>query len=64
MNNTATCQAQNQGSELSHPNIYLTYELLAQEGPVLQIQSCKISMTQGNNRIPERSPSEDLVLVV
>jgi hypothetical protein len=31
---------------------------------VLKTQSYKISMTQGNNRIPERSPGEDPVLMV
>ena len=50
--------------ELTHPNIYSIYELLEHvKGPVLQIQSCRISMTQGNNRISERSPSEVPVLI-
>jgi hypothetical protein len=31
---------------------------------VLLIQSCKISMTQGNNRITERSPGEDPILTM
>ena len=43
-------QAQIQGFELAHPNIYPIYELLQ---PVL---SCRISMTQDNNRMSEKSP--------
>ena len=54
-----------QGSELAHPKIYIIYELLGcVKGPVLLIQSCKISMTQGNNRMTRRQPSEDPVLMV
>ena len=34
------------------------------KGSVLQIQNYRISMTQGNNRISKRSPSEDPVLIV
>ena len=65
LTNSATTQAQIQGFELAHPNIYPIYELLeCMKGPVLQIQSCRISMTQGNNRISKRSPSEDPVLIV
>jgi hypothetical protein len=33
-------------------------------GPELQIQSCRISTAQGNNRRSERSPTEDPVLIV
>jgi hypothetical protein len=45
-------QAQIQGLELIHPNIYLIYEFLEHmKGLVLQKQSCRISMAQGNNRI-------------
>ena len=52
MTNSATTQALIQGFVLAHPNIYPIYELLAcVKGLVLQIQSCRISMTQGNNRI-------------
>ena len=41
-----------QGFELAHPNIYPTYELLELvKGPVLQTQSCRISMTQGNTGV-------------
>jgi hypothetical protein len=52
-------QTQIQGFELAQANIYSIDELLeCMKGPVLQIQRCRISMMQGNNRIPERSPSE------
>jgi hypothetical protein len=52
-----------QGLELVHPNIYSIYELLEDvKESALQIQSCRISMRQGNNRISERSPSEHPVL--
>lgn len=67
MNSSATTQAQIQGSELAHPNIYPVYALLERvKGPVLQIQSCitKCSMTQVNNRISKWSPLEDLVFIV
>jgi hypothetical protein len=47
----------NPGTTQAHLNIYLIYELLKHvKGPVLQIQSCRISMTQDNKRITERSP--------
>lgn len=67
LNSSATTQAQIQGSELAHPNIYPVYALLERvKGPVLQIQSCitKCSMTQVNNRISKWSPLEDLVFIV
>ena len=65
LTNLATTQAPIQGFELAYPNIYFVYELLEHtKGPVLQILSCRISMTQGNSRISERSPSEDPVLIV
>jgi hypothetical protein len=36
--------------ELAHPNIYPIYELLEHlKALVLKNQSCRISMTQGNN---------------
>lgn len=58
-------QAQIQGFDLTNPIIYPSYELLEQvNGSVLLFQSCRISMTQGNNRISERSPREDPVLMV
>jgi hypothetical protein len=34
------------------------------KGPVLLFQSCRISMTQGNNRITGRSPDEDLIVML
>ena len=44
---------------MAHTNTYLIYELLeCVKGPVRQILTYRISMTQGNNRISERSPSE------
>jgi hypothetical protein len=51
---------------LAHPDIHPIYELLEHvKDLVLQNQSCRISiMTQGNNGIPEKGPSEDPVLIV
>jgi hypothetical protein len=50
---------------LGHPNIYPIYDLLEHmKGLVLQIQSCRISMKQGNNGIAERSPDVAPVLIV
>jgi hypothetical protein len=52
-----TNSATTQGFDLVHPNIYPIYELLEHvKGPVLQTQSCRISMTQGNNRLSEQRP--------
>jgi hypothetical protein len=52
-------QAQFQSSELAHSNIYPVSEMLVcMKGQALQIQNYRTSMTQGNNRISERSPSE------
>ena len=52
-------KAQLQGSE------WLPYNLLElMKGLVREIQSCRISRTQGNNRISERSLHEDPVLIV
>ena len=43
---------------MAYPNIYPTYELLELiQGPVLQI-------TQGPNRVSQRSLNEDPVLIV
>lgn len=54
---SATTQAQIQDSELAHTNILLVYDLLQLvKGSVLQIQICRISMTQGKNKITERRP--------
>ena len=61
MTNPTTAQAQNQGCELAHP----IYDLLEHvKGPVLQIQSSRVSMTQGTNRISTKSPCEGSVLMV
>lgn len=62
---SATTQAQVQCFELARPTIYPICELLKHgKGLLLQIQGCRVSMTQGNNRISERCPDEDPVLVV
>lgn len=46
------------GSELTHPNICPICELQAPvKKPVLQTQSCEISMAQGN-RMSERKPGK------
>nr|XP_034372413.1 uncharacterized protein LOC117718694 [Arvicanthis niloticus] len=43
---------------LSDANIYPSYDLLESvKRPVLQIQNCRTSMTQGNSRISETSPT-------
>jgi hypothetical protein len=63
--NSATTQAQIQDFEWSQPVIYSICELLeCVKGLVLQNQSYKIFLTQGNSRISQRSPSEDPVLKV
>jgi hypothetical protein len=62
---SATTQAQIQGSESVHPQIYIISEWLGcKKWPVLLFQSCKISMTQGNNRITKESLNEDPILMV
>jgi hypothetical protein len=46
------------------PKLHTTYKLLkCMKGPVIQIQSHRISKTQGNNRILE-SPDEDPVFIL
>ena len=51
LTSTYTSQTQIQGFELTHLNIYTISELLeCRKVLVLQIQSYRISMTQGNNR--------------
>lgn len=58
-------QGQNKGYELAHPNIHPIYNLLELlNGPVLQSQRFKISMTQHNNRIFKRSSTEGPVSIV
>ena len=65
LSSSALSQAQIQGFELAHPNIYPIYDLLEHvKGPVLKIQSCKISTTQCINRPSEMSVHEDPVLIV
>ncbi|GAB1287890.1 Golgi pH regulator [Apodemus speciosus] len=57
--------AQSQGCKSAHSIIYPICELLEHvKELVLQSQSCRVSMTQGDNRRSERSPSEDPVLTV
>ena len=56
-----TSQAQIQDFELICPNISELLEYMKKL--VLQIQSYRISMTQGNNRISERNPNEIPVLL-
>ena len=46
LTNSVTTQTQIQGFELAYPNIYFICELLEYvKGPVLQIQSCRITTT-------------------
>jgi hypothetical protein len=50
---------------LAHQNIHPIYELLEQmKRLVLQIPSCGHSMTQGDNRITEKSSSEGPILMM
>ena len=60
LSNSAATQAQNEDFELAQPNINPIYNLPAHvTGHVLQTQGCKkTSMTQGNNRMPKRNPTE------
>lgn len=52
LTNSFTTQAQIQGFKLTHPNIYPILEILEHvKQPILQNQSYRISMTQGNDRI-------------
>lgn len=63
--NLASTQAQIQGPELAHTNIYPMYELLeCVKGLVLKTQRRRISLTRGYNRIAKRSPSEKPILIV
>jgi hypothetical protein len=60
LNNSATTQAQILGFELANTKTYLIYELLEHViGLALQLQSYRISMTQGNHRITKRSHDEN-----
>ena len=50
---------------LAHPNIYSTFDLHEKaKGLVLKTHSDRISLTQGNSRISERSFGEGPVLMV
>ena len=52
MTSSATTKAQIQDSESAYPQIFVICKLLGLgKGLVLLIQSFRISMTQGNNRI-------------
>lgn len=58
LNNSATTEAQIQGFELTDPNIYPSINCWEyMKGSVLENQSYKIFITQGNNRTKERRPS-------
>ena len=60
LTDSGNSQAQIQGFELVHLNIYPSYDLLELlRRSVLQIQRCRMSTTQGNNRILDRSPCEE-----
>ena len=62
---SATTQAQIQGSEMAHLQISIICEGLGcMNGLVLLFQSCRISMTQGNNMIIGRSPNENPIWMV
>ena len=63
---SATTQAQTQGSEVAHPKIYVNCKWLEfMKGPVLLIQTCRISMTQAGQRQDTlRKPGEDPGLMV
>lgn len=55
----ATTPSQNQGYNSAHSDTYLVFEPVDYvKGLDLQIHSCKISMTQGNNMMSKKSPSE------
>lgn len=47
------------------PQVYYIYELLDYvKRPILKIQSCRISTTQGNKRLSKRSPDKNSALIV
>lgn len=61
----ATTQAQNQSYGVLHLNIHSICDLLEHvKGQVLQTPSCRISMTQGNDRITKRGPCVGPALTV
>ena len=60
VNNSAITKAEIEGFEMAHLNICLIYELLGHmKGPLLQIQSYRISRAQVN----KRHPGNDRVLI-
>lgn len=60
---SATIQVQD--FVLAYSNIYPSYSLLEHvKGPVLQIQSCRISIIQSNHRIAGRSPWDEPILKI
>lgn len=64
--NLANTLIQIQDLKLDHPNIHPIFELLERmvKRSVLQNQSSRMSMTQGNHRVSERDPGEDPVWMV
>jgi hypothetical protein len=58
-------QAQIQCSVLTYPQIYIICKWLrSMKEPVLPIKNCRISMTQGNNRITGKSSDEDPIFIM
>jgi hypothetical protein len=54
-----------QGFQLAHPNSYPICKLCeSMKGPVLQNQRFRTAMIQGKNRILERIPGEDPMLIL
>ena len=65
LTSSAITQAQIQDCTFAHSNIYSISEGLEHmKELVLQNQSYPMSMTQGNNRVPERCFAEDSVLIL
>lgn len=65
LTNSGTTQWHIQSFELAHCNVYPTYELLwHMKGLVLQNQSFRISITQGNKRILKTNLDDDPALIV
>ena len=65
MSSSANTQAQPHSFELAHSEIYITCDLSESvKGRALMTQSCRISGTQGNNRMTRKSPDEDSMLMM
>ena len=60
----ATIQAQIQGSEMAHPQNLYHLGRVGTHKRANPTESCRISMTQSNNRIAGRSPHEDPTMMV